>query len=165
MLQTPDFVANPPVLRGFWGLTLQNRGFGLQTPYFAQTLSFVGGSEGLGIFRKDVIENTSAISPAVPNAGFQIPAFGLQQRRFLGERIALECLNGPFPRMPWWPVFPLENLLESSPLRKRGIKRFLRFGSRTVQSVGGFRFGRLLGQRFLCVSVKDRHGSGSGFGS
>ena len=27
---------------------IQNRGFGLQTPCFAQTLSFVGGSEGLG---------------------------------------------------------------------------------------------------------------------
>ena len=27
-------------------------------------------------------------------------------------------LNGPFPRMPSWAVFPLENSLENSPLRK-----------------------------------------------
>ena len=48
MVQTPYFVANQRVLRRFWGLALQNRGFGLQTPCFAQTLSFVGGWEGLG---------------------------------------------------------------------------------------------------------------------
>ena len=41
MVQTPWFVANQPVLREFWGLTLEKRGFGLQTPCFAQTLSFV----------------------------------------------------------------------------------------------------------------------------
>ena len=42
MVPTPYFVANQPVLRGFWGLTLQNRGFGLQTPCFAQILFFWG---------------------------------------------------------------------------------------------------------------------------
>ena len=46
MVQTPYFVANQPVLYGFWGLTLQNRWFGLQTPCFAQTLSFCGGFGG-----------------------------------------------------------------------------------------------------------------------
>ena len=33
---------------GVWALMIQNRGFGLQTSSSAQTLSFVGGSEGLG---------------------------------------------------------------------------------------------------------------------
>ena len=48
VVQTPSSVANQPLLCGFWGLTPQNRGFRLQTPYFAQTLSFAGVSEGLG---------------------------------------------------------------------------------------------------------------------
>ena len=51
MVQTPYFVANQPVLRVIWGLTLQNKEFGLQTPCFAQTLSFMGGLEGAGYRR------------------------------------------------------------------------------------------------------------------
>ena len=48
MVQTPYFAANQPVLRGFWSLTLQNRGFGLQTPCFAQPCPLWGGLEGVG---------------------------------------------------------------------------------------------------------------------
>ena len=48
MVQTPYFAANQLVLREFSGLALQKRGFGLQTPCSAQTLSFLGGLEGVG---------------------------------------------------------------------------------------------------------------------
>ena len=34
---------------------------------------------------------------------------------------AFSDLNGPFPRMPKWAVFRLENPLENSPFRNRGI--------------------------------------------
>ena len=44
----PYFVGNQAILCGFWALMIQNGGFGLQTPCFAQTLSFVRGSESLG---------------------------------------------------------------------------------------------------------------------
>ena len=37
------FVANQPALCGFGASFVQNGGFGLRTPYFAQTLSIVGG--------------------------------------------------------------------------------------------------------------------------
>ena len=49
-LHGPCFVANQPVLHRFWGLTLRNRGFGLPTPCFAQTLPVIcGGFGGVGI--------------------------------------------------------------------------------------------------------------------
>ena len=42
MVHTPYFVVHQPVLRGFGASFGQNGGFRLQTPYFAQTLSFMG---------------------------------------------------------------------------------------------------------------------------
>ena len=49
----PYFVANQPVLRGFWGLALQIGGLDSKSPCFAQTSSFVGGLEGVGAMKAD----------------------------------------------------------------------------------------------------------------
>ena len=65
-------VGKPACSVGFSGLALQNSGFGLQSPYFAQTLSFAGGSEGLGweggggrtaLFKKGISLNKAEESP------------------------------------------------------------------------------------------------------
>ena len=62
--------------KAFASLMLQNGGFGVQTPYFAQTLSFVGGSES-GFFRetKDTVrvslqEDLFTGSSKVSSCGF-----------------------------------------------------------------------------------------------